>query len=147
MNPFFAPIQEDILIYKNRLETNNLVIDKTNQMFIELVLNILDYLGRENPELLDERCDYNISTMGDEFLEVLKTNSTNEKAQGTLMMFFSRIAKEMEVKYNKIYNKDLEKLLSIMSHKGYKYPLYINVQKNFTLDRMIEIIKRRESLK
>ena len=62
-------------------------------------------------------------------------------------MFFSRIAKEMEVKYEEIFNKDLEKLLDIMSQKGYKYPLYINVQKNFTLDRMIEIIQRRESLK
>lgn len=147
MSSFFTPIQNDILCYKDKLERNNLVIDKTNQMFIELVLNILDYIGNENPDLLDERCDYNISTMGDEFLDVLNSKSTNEKAQGTLMMFFSRIAKEMEVKYGKIYNEDLEKLLNIMSQKGYKYPLYINVQKNFTLDRMIEIIKRREALK
>ena len=147
MSSFFTPIQNDLLNYKEKLEHNNLVIDKTNQMFIELVLNILDYLAKENPDLLDERCDYNISTMGDEFLDVINTQSTTEKAQGTLMMFFSRIAKEMEVKYNEIYNEDLAKLLNIMSQKGYKYPLYINVQKNFTLDRMVEIIKRRESLK
>ena len=147
MEAFFEPIQSEIRTYKKVLQNNNLVIDKTNQMFLELILNILEYLANENPQTLDNRCEYNISTMGDEFLNVIKTQATTEQAQGTLMMFFSRIAKEMEVKYDKVYNEDLEKLLAIVSEKGYKYPLYINVQKNFTLDRMVEIIQRRESLK
>ena len=147
MSSFFSPLQSDISAYKKLLEENNLVIDKTNQMFLELILKILEYLASEDPQLLDSRCEYNISTMGDEFLDVLNSRATTEQAQGTLMMFFSRIAKEMEVKYNTTYNEDLQKLLSIVSKKGYKYPLYINVQKNFTLDRMVEIIQRRESLK
>ena len=54
-------------------------------MFLDLNLNILEYLANENPELLDSRCDYNISTMGDEFLEVINSKNTTEQAQGTLL--------------------------------------------------------------
>jgi hypothetical protein len=147
MSNFFKSLQADISTYRERLFKNNIVCDKTNQMFLDLNLNILDFLAQEEGEKLDEWYDYNIETMGGEFTKIIKGGSTNETSQGTLLMFFLRLAQEMKVKYGTIYNSDLEKLYTIMTSKGYKYPLYINSQKDFALDRMREIIERRESLK
>ncbi len=147
MNSFFKPFQADILNYKNELDKHNNVFDKTNQMFLDLNLTILDFLGSEDADKLDEWFDYNIVTMGNEFIKIIKDQNTSEKAEGIQLMFFLRLAEEMQVKYGTIENKDLEKLHEIMTSKDFKYPRYINEQKDFALDYMIEIIKRRESLK
>jgi hypothetical protein len=85
--------------------------------------------------------------MRQQFEDVIRGNAVNEKAQGVLLTFFLRIAKEMEVKYKKIENEHLGKLYAIMTSKDYKYPSYIGSQKNFALDKMPENIKRMEYLK
>ena len=139
MEKYFADKQDSIRRYKKNLESNNVTIDKTNLMFLNLILN---YLGNENPEKLDELFEYNILTMRKEFDGVVDKNIINEKAQAVLLTFFLRMAKELEVKYSNIENEDMNKLFTIMTAKGYKYPDYIRSQKNFTLDKMPENIKR-----
>lgn len=147
MSPYFKELQPEIKIYRDKLCKNNITIDKTNQMFLDLIINILDYLAAEDPEKLDQQCEYNILTMRQQFEDVIRGNSVNEKVQGVLLTFFLRVAKEMEVKYKKIENEHLQKLYTIMTSKDYKYPSYIGSQKNFALDKMPENIKRMEYLK
>jgi len=142
MHPYFKPLQKDILKYKNKLDEKNVVIDKTNKMFLDLILNILDYLASEDPEKLDELCEYNIMTMHEQFEEVIYDGSVGEKAQSILLTFFLRIAKEIDTKYEIIENKDLSKLYTIMTSKDFKYPNYIGTQKNFALEKMPQNIKR-----
>jgi len=142
MLPYFTTKQTEILTYKEILDKNNVVIDKTNKIFLDLILNILDYLGTENPEKLDDLCEYNIMTMHEQFEEVIEENTINEKAQAILLTFFLRIAKEIDTKYETIENKDLSKLYTLMTSKGFKYPSYIDTQKNFALQKMPENIKR-----
>jgi len=139
---YFQTKQNDILEYKNILDKNNVVIDKTNKMFLDLILNILNYLATENPELLDDLCEYNIMTMHEQFEEVLESKAINEKAQSILLTFFLRIAKEIDVKKQKIEQEDLNKLYTLMTSKKFRYPSYINTQKNFALEKMPENIKR-----
>jgi hypothetical protein len=147
MLSYFKKLQPDILTYKENLCENNITIDKTNLMFIELLVKILDYLATEDADKLDEQCEYNILTMGKEFEAVIYGNSINEKAQAVLITFFLRIAKELEVKYKTIENEDLNELYRIMTSKDFRYPNYISSQKNFALDKMPENIKRMEHLK
>lgn len=147
MSPYFKEIQPDILIYKDKLDKNNIIIDKTNLMFLKLLLNILEFLATEDADKLDEQCEYNILTMRKEFENIIYNNAVNEKAQSVLLTFFLRIAKEMEVKYQTIENEYLQKLYTIMTSKGYKYPDYIGSQKNFALDKMPSNIERMEARK
>ena len=147
MAGFFAPLQEDILKLKEKLSQTNLAFDKTNQMFLQLNLNLLEYFASEDPQKLDIWCEYNIKTMHEQFENIVKNQLTDEKSQGVLLMFFFRIAKEIQVKYSKIENRYLEQLYTIMTSKGYKYPSYIDFQKNFALEKMPENIKRHERLK
>lgn len=147
MSPYFKEIQADILRYKEHLCKNNVTIDKTNRMFLNLLVNILEYLGSEDADRLDEQCEYNILTMRKEFEAVIESNSINEKAQAVLLTFFLRIAKEMEVKYSKIENEHLRELYTIMTSKNYKYPSYIGNQKSFALEKMPANIKRMLHLK
>jgi len=147
MKAYFEEIQDDILHYKQRFEVGYIAFDKINQMFYELTLDILDYLATENPEILNRICEYNIMTMHEQFEDVISRGVTNEKAQGTLMMFFLRCAKEIEIREGKIENESLKKLYEIMTAKGYKYPDYISTQKRFALDRLPDIIARMEMLK
>ncbi len=142
MRPYFKPLQADILIYKNKLDKENVVIDKTNKIFLDLILNILDYLASEDSERLDELCEYNIMTMHEQFEEVIYGNSIGEKAQAILLTFFLRIAKELEIKYQSIENEDLAKLYELMTSRDFKYPSYVSTQKNFALEKMPENIKR-----
>jgi hypothetical protein len=142
MLPYFKNKQSEIIIYKEFLDKNNVVIDKTNKIFLDLILNILNYLGTENPETLDDLCEYNIMTMHEQFEEVISGNIINEKAQTILLTFFLRIAKEMDIKYQVIQNKDLSELYTMMTSKDFKYPSYIGAQKNFALEKMPENIKR-----
>lgn len=141
---YFAERQKDILDYKEYLSKNNMVIDKTNKMFLDLILNILEYLGTENPDKLDEECEYNILTMKNELENVIYNKITNEKAEYTLLTFCLRIAKEMEVKYNKIENNYLKELYTIMTSKGYKYPSYVKDQQEFALEKMPSNIARMD---
>jgi hypothetical protein len=145
--PYFEKIQSDISRYREKLDKNNVTIDKTNLMFLNLILNILDYLGSEDPKKLDEQCEYNILTMHKEFEDVIYGDAVNEKAQAILLTFFLRIAKEMEVKYKNIENQDLKKLYELMTSKDFKYPSYIKYQKNFALENMPDNIKSMEYLK
>lgn len=145
--PYFKNIQSNILAYKEKLDKNNVTIDKTNLMFLNLILDILEYLGTEDANKLDQQCEYNIMTMREEFENVINGDAVNEKAQAVLLTFFLRIAKEMEVKYKKIENEHLQKLYTTMTSKGYKYPSYIGNQKEFALDKMPSNIKRMEYLK
>ncbi|MCK9454958.1 MAG: hypothetical protein WCY51_06940 [Sulfurimonas sp.] len=145
--PYFENIQKDILSYRDYLEKNNMTIDKTNKMFLDLILDILYYFGTENPAKLDELCEYNILTMRKEFESVIYGTSVSEKTETVLLTFFLRIAKEMNVKYNNIENESLAKLYSLMTSKDFKYPSYIKSQKVFALDSMPENIKRMLSLK
>ena len=145
--PYFDNIQKDILSYRENLEKNNITIDKTNKMFLDMILDILNYLGTENAKKLDELCEYNIMTMKKEFESVIYGTSVNEKAQSVLLTFFLRIAKEMDVKYKNIENETLAKLYKLMTSKDFKYPSYIKSQKNFALDNMPDNIKRMEYLK
>ena len=147
MSPYFKQLQPEILKYKEHLCKNNVTIDKTNRMFLNLLVNILDYLGREDADKLDEQCEYNILTMRQEFEAVINNNSINEKAQAVLLTFFLRIAKEMEVKYSKIENEHVQELYSLMTSKDYKYPSYIGSQKGFALEKMPANIKRMLHLK
>lgn len=147
MSPYFKELQPEIKIYRDKLYKNSITFDKTNQMFLDLIVQILDYLAVEDPEKLDQQCEYNILTMRQQFENVIRGDAVNEKVQGVLLTFFLRIAKEMEVKYQKIENENLGKLYAIMTSKDYKYPSYIGVQKNFALDKMPENIKRMEYLK
>jgi len=147
MLPYFTTKQTEILEYKDILDKNNIVIDKTNKMFLDLILDILEYLGTQNPEELDDLCEYNILTMHEQFEEVLEKKSINEKSQAILLTFFLRIAKEISVKKNVIEQKDLNKLYSLMTSKDFKYPSYIGAQKNFALEKMPANIKRMLYLK
>lgn len=142
MLPYFKPLQADILNYRNKLDENNVVIDKTNKMFLDLILNILDYYASESPDKLDDLCEYNIMTMHEQFEEVIYGDAVNEKAQSILLTFFLRSAKEMDIKYKAIENEDLQKLYTMMTSRDFKYPSYISAQKNFALDKMPENIKR-----
>lgn len=147
MTPYFKELQPDILIYADKLCKNNVAIDKTNLMFLELLVNILKYLGTEDADKLDQQCEYNLLTMRQEFESVIHSDSVGEKIQAILLTFFLRIAKEMEVKYETIENEHLQELYTLMTSKEYKYPSYIGAQKNFALDKMPENIKRMEYLK
>ena len=145
--PYFQNIQKDILSYKEHLEKNNMIIDKTNGIFLNLILDILEYLGTENPQKLDELCEYNIMTMKKEFESVIHSSSVSEKAQAILLTFFMRIAKEMDLKYKNIENESISKLYALMTSKDFKYPNYIKSQKNFALESMPDNIKRMLYLK
>jgi hypothetical protein len=145
--PYFRKIQPDILIYREKLDKNSVTIDKTNLMFLNLILNILDYLAREDADKLDLQCEYNILTMHKEFEGIIYGDAVNEKAQAILLIFFLRIAKEMDVKYQKIENEGLSKLYELMTSKDFKYPSYIKDQQHFTLENMPDNIKRMEYLK
>lgn len=79
--------------------------------------------------------------MRKEFEGVIYSDVVNEKAQAILLTFFLRIAKEMEIKYKKIENENLEKLYALMTSKDFRYPSYIKDQKNFALESMPENIK------
>ncbi|MDD5372937.1 MAG: hypothetical protein PHO62_05885 [Sulfurimonas sp.] len=147
MLAYFKQIQPDILAYKEKLDKHNITIDKTNLMFLNLILNILNFLGTEDANKLDEQCEYNILTMRKEFEGVIRGDAVNEKAQAILLTFFLRIAKEMEIKYKKIENENLERLYTLMTSKDFRYPSYIKDQKNFALESMPENIKRMEYLK
>ncbi|MGB5964685.1 MAG: hypothetical protein WBF77_04925 [Sulfurimonadaceae bacterium] len=147
MKPYFKEMQATILEYREKFDTDYITIDKTNQMFHDLSSNILEYFGTEDAELLDSLCEYNIITMHEQFEKVVEGNLTNEKAQGILMMFFLRSAKEIEIRAGKIENESLNKLYMIMTAKGYKYPDYISTQKRFALERLPEVIARIEMLK
>lgn len=147
MLAYFKDIQPDILAYREKLDKNNVTIDKTNLMFLNLILDILNYLGTEDSDKLDELCEYNIMTMRKEFENVIYSDAVNEKAQSILLTFFLRIAKEMEIKYKKIENENLERLYALMTSKDFKYPSYIKDQKNFALESMPENIKRMLYLK
>lgn len=147
MLPYFKERQDDIMAYKQHLKKNNMVIDKTNMMFLNLTLNILNFLATEDAEKLDDLCEYNILTMHKEFEAVVYNNTINEKAQAVLITFFLRIGKEIKVKYDKIENKYIKELYDILTAKGYKYPDYIGSQKNFALEKMPANIKRMLYLK
>ena len=140
--PYFKEIQKDILKYKAHLEKNNMIIDKTNKLFLDLILDILQYLGTEDPQRLDELCEYNILTMRGELEKVIRGTSVSEKVQSVLLMFAMRIAKEMDIKYNRIENDSLKKLYSLMTSKDFKLPSYIKDQKEFALENMPDNIKR-----
>jgi hypothetical protein len=142
MLPYFKAKQEDILAYKENLDRNNVIIDKTNQIFLNLSLNILHYLGSEDADKLDNLFEYNILTMHKEFENVIYNDTVNAKAQSILLTFFLRIAKEVKVKTGEIQNKDLESLYKIMTSKKFKYHNYIDSQMYFTLEKMPENIKR-----
>ncbi len=144
---FFKPLQAEIAQYQRRLAQHNLVCDKTNKMFLELNLNILGYMAQEDALKLDMWGEYNIVTMGDEFIEVIRSGKTDEKAQAVLLMFFLRFAEEMKIKYGTIHNSSLQKLHAVMTAKGYKYPEYISAQRRFALERLSVLIRRREALK
>lgn len=139
---YFKDAQSNILAYREKLQQNNMVIDKTNLLFLNLILDILEYLGTEDGDKLDELCEYNVLTMRGEFDEVIKGDSVNEKAQAVLLTFFLRIAKEMEIKYKNIQNEQLKKLYSLVTSKDFKYPSYIKSQKNFALENMPDNIKK-----
>ena len=144
MKPYFKEMQATILEYREKFDTNYITIDKTNQMFHDLSSNILEYFGTEDADLLDTLCEYNILTMHEQFEEVVKSSVTNEKAQGTLMMFFLRSAEEIKIRSGKIENESLNKLHMIMTTKGYKYPDYVSAQKRFALERLPVLIARME---
>lgn len=144
---YFKQIQPDIARYREKLHRENVVIDKTNMLFLNLILNILDYIATEDAAKLDTQCEYNILTMKKEFESVIYGDSINEKTQLILLTFFLRIAKEMDVKYQKIENEYLQELYTIMTSKGYKYPSYVGSQKEFALDKMPANIKRMELLR
>jgi len=147
MEPYFSKIQPDILIYKDKLCKNNIAIDKTNRMFINLLVKILGYFATEDANKLDEQCEYNILTMKTEFNTLIYSDKVDEKAESILITFFLRIAKEMEIKYQTIENEHLKELYDIMTSKDFKYPDYIGTQKSFALDKMPENIRRMEYLK
>jgi len=147
MLQYFEQKQADILTYKEKLDKNSITIDKTNRMFLTLILNILDYLATEDAEKLDELCEYNVLTMREEFESVIYSDSVHEKAQSVLLTFFLRIAKEIDVKYSHIENEHLNQLYTLMTSKEYKYPSYIGGQKNFALEKMPANIKRMLHLK
>jgi len=147
MKAYFKEMQPKILKYIVKFDKNYITFDKTNQMFHDLSVNILNYLVQEDAGTLDKLCEYNVMTMHEQFSEVIENKIANEKAQGTLMMFFLRIGKEIEIRDGDIKNESLKKLYSIMTAKGYKYPDYISTQKRFALDRLPDIIARMEMLK
>lgn len=147
MEKYFENKQKDIIKYRDYLSDNNVVIDKTNKIFLDLILDILDYLGSEDPNKLDMLCEYNILTMKKEFESVIYGTLVDEKRQAILLIFFLRIAKEMEVKYKTIENEHFKKLYTLLTSKEYKYPSYIKDQKEFALDNMPDNIKRMQYLK
>ncbi|HUH41882.1 MAG: hypothetical protein PHI38_01760 [Sulfurimonas sp.] len=142
MVTYFKDAQSHILAYRTKLQEHNMVMDKTTLLFLNLILDILEYLGTEDPDKLDELCEYNVLTMRGEFDAVIKGDSVNEKVQATLLIFFLRIAKEMDIKYKTIENKHLKKLYTLVTSKDFKYPSYIKNQKVFALESMPENIKR-----
>lgn len=144
---YFENKQKDIIAYKDYLYRHNVVIDRTNKVFLDLILDILNYLGNEDPKKLDAMCEYNILTMKKEFESVIYSTLVDEKRQAILLIFFLRIAKEMEVKYKIVENEYFRKLYKLLTSKDYKYPSYIKDQKEFALENMPENIQRMEYLK
>ncbi|MFA5461395.1 MAG: hypothetical protein WC274_04875 [Sulfurimonas sp.] len=142
MVTYFKDAQSHILAYRIKLQEHNMVMDKTTLLFLNLILDILEYLGTEDPDKLDELCEYNVLTMRGEYDAVIKGDSVNEKVQATLLIFFLRIAKEMDIKYKNIENEHLKKLYTLVTSKDFKYPSYIKSQKVFALESMPENIKR-----
>ncbi len=143
---YFKNIQNQILVYREKLEKNNAIIDKTNLMFLNMILDILHYLASEDSAKLDKECQYNILTMRSEFENIIFGEATNEKAQAVLLTFFLRIAKEIEIRNGAIENEHLRKLFQTMTSKDFKYPSYISAQKDFALEKMPSNIKRMELL-
>lgn len=139
---YFGDMQQRILEYRDFLDKNNMVIDKTNMMFLQMILDILTYLATADATKLDEQCEYNILTMRKEFEEVLDAKAIDEKGQTVLLTFFFRIANEMKVRYNTIDSAELLKLFEAMTSKDFKYPNYIGQQKEFALEKMPTNIKR-----
>lgn len=139
---YFGDVQQKILEYRDFLDKNNMVIDKTNMMFLEMILDILTYLATTDASKLDEQCEYNILTMRKEFEEVLDAKAIDEKGQTVLLTFFFRIANEMKVRYNTIDSAELLKLFEAMTSRDFKYPNYIGQQKEFALEKMPTNIKR-----
>lgn len=139
---FFADIQQDILTYRDYLDKHNMVIDKTNKMFMDLILNILTHLATADPDTLDETYEYNVLTMNEEFKNLIHSHITDERAEAILLVFFLRLAKEELIKYKKINNEYLHKLHELMTSKDYRYPEYIDHQKIFAMDCMPENIHR-----
>ncbi len=146
MEAYFEEIQDDILHYKERFDLRYIAIDKANEMFRNLSSEILDYLARGDAALFDRAFEYNIKTMHEEFESVIARGVTDEKAQGTLLMFFLRCAEEMLIRDGKIENASLKRLHSIMTAKDYRYPDYISTQKYFALEKLPDIIKRMQIL-
>lgn len=144
---YFENKQKDIIAYRDYLYKHNVVIDRTNKVFLDLILDILNYLGNEDPKKLDEMCEYNILTMKKEFESVIYSTLVDEKRQAILLIFFLRIAKEMEVKYKIVENEYFRKLYKLLTSKDYKYPSYIKDQKEFAFENMPENIQRMEYLK
>jgi len=146
MEAYFEEIQDDILHYKEKFAVGYVTFDKTNAMFHQLSLEILEYLGTGDAELFDRAFEYNIKTMHGQFEDVIARGVTNENAQGTLLMFFLRCAEEMLIRDAKIENESLNKLHLIMTEKGFRYPEYIAFQKDFALEKLPDIIKRMQIL-
>lgn len=144
---FFEPLQESILHFRVKLENENIVIDKTNQMFLDLNLNLLEFVGTHNPQELDTLFEYSARTMGNEFTKVIQMQSIGEKAQAVLLMFFLRLANENKVRPTPIQNPHLDALYEIMNKGGYKYPPYIQSQRDFANEQVGEKVKRMEFLK
>ncbi len=141
---YFASRQEKILEYKNYLDKHNVVLDKTNKIFLDLILNILQFLGSAKADMLDEQCEYNIKTMRGEFEKVIDSTHVDEKSQAVLLTFFLRIAHEMKIKYGEIENEHFRDLHTRMTSKDFKYPSYIDHQKYFALEKLPENIKRMQ---
>ncbi len=144
---FFSEVQKDILNYRDYLDKHNMVIDKTNKMFMDLILQILDYLATADATVLDEKFEYNIMTMKSDFLSMIHSNVADERTEAHFLVFFLRLAKEELYKYKSIENPSLKKLHDLMSSKDYKYPKHVDHQKIFALDRMCENIDRMLRLK
>jgi len=147
VKPYFKEMQTTILEYKEKFDTNDITIDKTNQMFHDLSSDILEYFGSEDPEYLDTVCEHTVLTMHEQLEKVVKGSQTNEKSQGILMVFFLRSAQEIKFRVGEIKNESLHKLYTIMTAKGYKYPDYISSQKRYALERLPEVLERMEKLK
>ena len=147
MKPYFKAMQATILEFREKFDTNDMTIDKTNQMFHDLSSNILEYFGTADTDTLDTICEHTALTMNEQFEKVVKGNKTDEKAQGVLMVFFLRAAQEIMFREGKIENESLHKLYTIMTAKGYKYPDYISSQKRYALERLPEVLERIEKFK
>lgn len=149
MSGFFQPLQEGILRYRDKIAALPIAFDKSTRIFLDLTVDILNDIGNiSDPGAFDALCDYNISTTGKNFKKAVEELAVDRKNLEYLLVFFLRIAKEIEVKTGKIENEHLNRLTKLMTSREYRFfTVFSDSQIEFAVEVMPEKVRRYEYYK